>query len=333
MLLWGIGLTFLSYYLLMDGILYTTLQSIDLVNEKQTPGEMWSPFHPLTIKLIMTDPTTHYVITPLSEYFNSVTKFSQIFYFITPNMITTTHLIIAFISAKFIFSESLQNRRIGVLLFELRSFLDAFDGTVYRSHAAVKAYKSDHGKFGFWFDCTADTIGGFAMMFGILFFLWWKCPPGNDAPSTTSLPWTADDTVDSKTDLVTEKPVRRPHCRYSKLYIFFKCFCFGAQIGLSSAFWDQLTMQFDKVFLVKLEDTELVRLQSVALHSSTTWVVFWLWRNLCGQSLQQMILIAIFTDKIWEFLRVVQYIGFILIGSLAAFTYYHVLQIKTTLHL
>ncbi|XP_045204250.2 ceramide phosphoethanolamine synthase-like [Mercenaria mercenaria] len=332
-ILWVLGLTVICYYILMDGVLYTTLQSLDLVNQKPVkPGASWSPFHPLSIKLIMTDPSTHYIITPLSEHFNSATKFSQIFYFITPNMVTFTHLVISFISAKFVFSESLQMRRIGVLLFELRSFLDAFDGTVYRSHASIKAYKSDHSNFGFWFDCVADTIGGFALMFGALFFLWWKCPPGTDS-SATSLPWSADDINDSKTDLVTEKPVKRTNFGYSKQYIFLRCLSFGMQIGLSSAIWDQLTMRFEKVFLTKFDDPELVQLQSVALHSTTTWVVFWLWRNLCGQSLQQMFLVAIFTDKIWEFLRFMQYVGFVLIGLLAAFSFYHVTQIKMILHL
>ncbi|XP_060558000.1 ceramide phosphoethanolamine synthase-like [Ruditapes philippinarum] len=328
-----LGLTIACYYLLMDGVLYSTLQSVDLVNQKPAkPGQSWSPFHPLSIKLIMTDPTTHYVITPLSENFNRVTKFSQIFYFITPNMITFTHLILAFISAKFVFSESLQNRRIGVLLFELRSFLDAFDGTVYRSHATVKAYKSDHSNFGFWFDCTADTIGGFALMFGALFFLWWKCPPGTDSSATT-LPWSADDINDAKNDLVTEKPIKRTQFGYSKQFIFLRCLSFGMQTGVSSAIWDQLTMRVEKVFLTKLDDPELVTLQSLALHSTTTWLIFWFWRIMCGQSLQQMFLVAIFTDKIWEFLRFVQYVGFVVIGLLATLSFYHFTQVSLSLHL
>lgn len=257
LLLYGIGLTILCYYLLMDGILYSTLQSMDLVNQKLTKVTSWSPFHPLSVKLIMTDPSTHYILTPLSEHFNSDTNFSKTFYFITPNMITFTHLIVSFIAAKFVFSASLQNRRIGVLIYQFRSFLDAFDGTIYRSHASYTGYKSDHSRFGFWFDSVSDIIGGFALLCSVLFFLWWKCPPEMMIPMT-SLPWKPDDTCDSKVDLITEKPINRSHLGFGKQFIFWRCFCVGLQTGVASAIWDQLTMQFEKVFMVKLEDPDLV---------------------------------------------------------------------------
>lgn len=255
MLCYGLGLTLICYYLLMDGMLYSTLQSIpDLVNEKKTSGG-WSPFNPLTVKLLMTDPTTHYIITPLSENIDDITKFSKIFYFITPNMITFTHLVIACVSAKFIVSDSIQSRRIGVLLYEVRTFLDAFDGTVYRSRASNDLYKSDHSHFGFWFDSVCDTVGGIVLMFAIFFCFIYKSPPGT---SSESLPWTADDATESQLDLVSEKPVKRSHPGYSTQCIFFRVLCFGLQIGLSSAMWDQLTLHFEKVFMVKLEEPELV---------------------------------------------------------------------------
>lgn len=243
----------------MDSILYRTLQSVDLINEKKDPGESWSPFHPLSVKLIMTDPTTHYIITPVSEHFDEITKFSKIFYFITPNMITFTHLVLSFVAARFVFSESLQSRRIAVLVFELKILLDAFDGTVYRSRAVDKMYSSHHSNFGFWFDSVCDTIGAAAISFGALFCLWWKCPPRKDMTSSvsTSLPWTANEKSDSNLNLVTEEPINRSNLGYSKRFIFFRCLCFGMQMGLSSGMWDQVTQQYESVFMVKMGTPEL----------------------------------------------------------------------------
>ncbi|KAL4230271.1 ATP-dependent RNA helicase [Mactra antiquata] len=336
-LLIGFFTTLVLYYLVMDSILYNTLQSVDLVNEKKIPGEPWSPFHPLSVKLIMTDHTNHYILTPISERFDEITKFSKTFYFITPNMITLTHLALSFVAAKFIFSESLQSRRIGVLIFQLKILLDAFDGTVFRSRAANKQYKSHHSNFGFWMDSTCDTIGAAALSFSVLFWLWWKCPPGVDSPPTsaTSLPWSSKDNNpdEAKLNLVTEMPTNRQSVVYSKQFIFFRCLCFGLQMGLSSAIWDQTTMQYEKVFMAKLADNDLAVLQSTYLHSTTTWLIFWCWRVIEGQSLQQIYLCAIFIDKIWAFLRCIQYLGLLAIILLTGFSFYHVTEIKQALHL
>ena len=86
----------------------------------------------------MNDHTSQYVTAPAVEYFDSITRFSTIFYFITPNMISFFHLFLAFVSARFVSSESLHTRRIGVLIFEFRTMLDALDGVVYRSHSNTK---------------------------------------------------------------------------------------------------------------------------------------------------------------------------------------------------
>ncbi|XP_052768647.1 ceramide phosphoethanolamine synthase-like isoform X2 [Mya arenaria] len=319
-----------SYYLIMDITLYHRLQAVDLVTEKKVPGQSWSPFHPLSVKLILQDPTTHYVLTPMSEYFNEITHFSEVFYFISPNMITFTHLFLAFVSMRFIVSDSLTSRRIGCLIYEVRSFLDAFDGTVYRAHAANKNYMSHHSELGFWIDSTSDTIGGAALMFGVVFCLWWKHQPRKEI---NPLPWTTDDKNANLIDHSCEKHDTRTFKHYSKKFIFWRCFCYGSLIGLSSAVWDQTMWSYTDVFMANMKTPELVKLQSEALHSSTTSLLFWSWRMLEGQALVHYILLAIITDKIWEFLRFVQYLGFVVLGLLTFSSYYHLSQLKHLLQL
>ena len=245
----------LSYYVIMDVTLYSALQSVtDLVHEKKVPGTMWSPFRPLSVKLIMQDPTTHYVLTPMSEYFNEFTHFSDVFYFISPNMITFTHLTLSFVSAKFIVSDSLKSRRIGVLIYELRSFLDAFDGTVFRSRAANKKYESHHSEIGFWIDSTSDTIGGFTLSFAVLFFFYWK---GSPKKELSPLPWAMDEKNGNRNDCNGEKHDIRSYKYYTKKFIFWVCFCYGAQVGISSAMWDQTMWKLTDIFNTEMASPEL----------------------------------------------------------------------------
>lgn len=331
-LIWSFAWCMISYFFIMDCILFSTFLSVDLVNEKKVVGTDWSPFHPLSVKLLMTDHTTHYVITPLSEYFDKITKFSKIFYFITPNMITITHLIVGFVAAKFVFSDSLHSRRIGVILYEFRSFLDAFDGTVYRSRAANKLYVSDHNNLGFWVDSFCDTLSGFFLCFAVLFALYWKIPPQQEA---AVLPWTSDDDVKHQKNggFSIETHTTRSTGGYSKMFIFWRTLCFGMILGLSSSMWDQTLLKYNEVFMTKFEQVEQTALQSQELHSASTWTIIWLWRVLEGQALLQMICVAIFIDKIWEFLTFIQYLGFVVVGLLVIVSNYHAYHIKQMLQL
>ncbi|KAH3694319.1 ceramide phosphoethanolamine synthase-like [Dreissena polymorpha] len=314
-----------SYYLIMDATLYQTFQAVDLVNEKKVPGQSWSPFRPLSVKLIMTDPTTHYVITPSSEYFNDFTHFSEVFYFITPNMITFTHVFLAFVAVKCIVSDSLKNRRIGVILYEIRTFLDALDGAVYRARAVNKTYESHHDEIGYWIDSFCDTMGGIALIFGIIFFFLWKQPPKKEVGS---LPWTNDDQNGNLIDSSSEKHDTRTYKYYTNKIIFWRCLSYGAQIGLASAMWDQTLWSYNDIFMTPANMPNAASRQSQALHSSYTFAIMWAWRMLEGQALIHYFLLAILFDYVWEFLRFVQYWGFVILGILIFSSYYHVSSLR-----
>ena len=92
----------------------------------------------LSVKTLMNDHTGQYVLAPLSEYFDAFTQFSVIFYFISPNMISLLNLFLGLIAAQLVSSVVLRKRRMGVLLFEFRTLLDALDGVVFRSHSNTR---------------------------------------------------------------------------------------------------------------------------------------------------------------------------------------------------
>ena len=246
-----LGVFFFTYFFTMDTILYVRYQAVDLWKEKKEDGAIWSPFKPLSPKILMSDHMTHYILTPVSEYFNYITKFSEIFYFITPNMISFSHLFVGFLSAKFVYSESLHNRRIGVLLFEFRILLDAFDGTVYRARIGTTVYTSNHSNLGFWIDSVCDTTSGFMLCFAILFYFWWKWHPVKEDPG---LPWVQEN--DTKT-LANEKHIERTIVKPSQRFIFMRCLVYGLTVGFASAFWDSIVGKFDEVFLKELQTPEL----------------------------------------------------------------------------
>ena len=146
-------LAIIIYFAWMDVALYYSLQShpenllltenykaLQNPNETSTPKgappkiEAFDPFNPLSLKLLMLDHTNHYVYYPLASFLDlDVLKISEQLTFITPDMISFSHVMVGAVAGKFLSSELLNQRRIGVLLFEVRSFLDSLDGLVARS--------------------------------------------------------------------------------------------------------------------------------------------------------------------------------------------------------
>ena len=77
--------------------------------------------------LFLLDHSNHYIYYPLGSWIDSdILHISEKLTFITPDMISLSHVMVAAFGAKFLASELLLHRRLGVLLFELRSFLGNF---------------------------------------------------------------------------------------------------------------------------------------------------------------------------------------------------------------
>ena len=260
----------LAFFLAMDVNLYFTLQDTTLVNSKPPASGHFSPFQPLTVKLLMTDPFNHYILTTSAEYFDEATSFSKVFYFITPNMISFTHLSISFISAKLVSSDNLITRRYGVLLYQLRSWLDDLDGVVYRSHTDSRGkYQSNHNTLGYYVDIYSDLVGGVALCFGILFFLWKTLPLNTysqlpvkspDSGSSSPLPnGSPSRKFIFNVNILSMLPgsERTNGSGYSKKFIFFKVLCFGVLMAVAAKTWDKVVEDYSNLFQVDLGNPEL----------------------------------------------------------------------------
>ncbi|KAL3880703.1 hypothetical protein ACJMK2_032923 [Sinanodonta woodiana] len=327
----------LSFFVIMDIHLYYSLQSTTLVGQKRIGNQYFSPFEPLSVKLLLTDPVNHYIFTPLAEYFDDVTQFSKVFYFITPNMISFTHLVLAFVAGKFVSSESLGHRRLGVVIYHFRNWLDDLDGVVYRSHSQTKGnYRSNKSNLGYYIDIYSDIIGGFALSFGILFYLW-KCPPSRFNHNV--LPLKSPEAIPQNPERQNGSPVRksfpfnfltgteRPSGGLTRKYIFWKVFCFGFTLIIAAGTWDKVVERYTYVFQNEFTDPKITALQTEALHSVWTWIIIWIWRGIEGQALLQMVLLSVFIDRVWEFFNVMQYLGICLVIILNIVSEIHIRQV------
>lgn len=315
----------------MDIITYVTIQSSTFTDH--TRGDTFSMFHPLSAKLVMSDHTNHYVMVPTSEYFDELTRFSKVFFFITPNMVTITHFILALVAAKFVTSENLRDRRIAVIIYEFRIWLDSLDGVIYRSHANDPVYRSNKSTLGYYMDTSLDVLGGVAFNVGVLFFLF-KGAPMICKTQEYILPFCKPAPIENGVSNGNgEKSYDKSYVKPSKRFIFWKCWCFGFQIFVASGSWDKRTEQMGDVLETDLKNDAQTALQTSMLHSFSTWIVMYLWRLCDGQSLFQVYLVVIFMDKIWEFLNFVQYIGYVILLAVNFITVIHINHMKAVIGL
>jgi len=316
-----LGILLLVYFSIMDVFLYMRFAKTDILKDSgpSQPNETYSPFTHLSIKAMMNDHTSQYIVTPSCEYFDYYTGFSKVFSFITPNMISFFHCFLGFISGKWAASENLQDRRIGIVIFQVRTWLDSFDGVVYRSRSNTRLeFRTVRDHAGYHVDIWCDAIGGFCFCFGIIFYLYKRF-----GPSSKELPVVIKGQKD-----IGNSAVREIH---GKFFFFWKVWCYGGCILFSGKMWDQLLGEFESVLQVEMKDAATKATQFELTHSTLTLVIFYMWRLLEGQALLQYFLIPIWLDKVWEFLNCIKYTLFGIILGLYLVSLLYVRHLRSTL--
>lgn len=325
-LLLALLLLVLIFYVFMDFSLYLRVQNYPLnrgttndnttasYNEVSWLGCDISPLCDVTVKALLLDHTNHYLFSPLATIVDTIFGISQIEW-ITPNSISFFHVFVAILSAKCISSDSLPYRRIGVLLFEVRTFLDDMDGHVARARKNIRGERSEIGTTGYYIDGICDGLGCIALMIGTFIFL------KNNPPRRgyMQLPTIAAENKESNIVYkakVTTKKVARKIC------------CFAIQLLLSSTAWNRyIALYQDMLERNNVSPQEFVR-QNVIFRSSFFFSVAWLWRIVNVHNMIHCLLLAIFCDKLWEFLRAIQYIGFGILLTCICVTEIHILDVK-----
>ena len=115
------------YLIWMDVALYINLQKLPTLKSRleataKPVGTPFSPFDPITMKLLMMVPPMHYIDLPLANWIEEATKLST---YVTPNMVSIFGCICGLIAARLFYYENYKLRLLGFVFFTLGAFISA----------------------------------------------------------------------------------------------------------------------------------------------------------------------------------------------------------------
>lgn len=136
-------------------------------------------------------------------------------------------------------------------------------------------------------------------------------------PTTNDTPKNSPETGVTYKVKVTTKKVAR------------KIVCFSGQLLLSSSGWNRyIALYQDMLERNDVQPTQYRR-QNIVMRSKLFFAIAWLWRIFNVHALLHLLLLSIFCDKLWEFLRMIQYIGFAILLVIICATEMHVLEVES----
>ncbi|XP_064292894.1 ceramide phosphoethanolamine synthase [Plodia interpunctella] len=323
----------LVYCICMDTFLFLRIQNykIDLfdVPENWTESStrsavrnyedvIWVPCsinpicHP-TVKGLMVDHINHYIYAPLCSMLDIGLKISEKLLFLTPNMISFSHVIIACIGAKLLTCQNLAARRLAIVLFQIRMFLDDLDGHVARERKHIKGERSEVGTLGYWVDGLCDMLGVIAMIVGILLYLK-NNPPrrGYKGTSVNTLPYHQLKEINSSEDIEKDHTTEIG-ISYKTKVTFHRIIqvlgLFSGQMVLSSLAWNRYIDIYQEL-LENSTEYDIMR-RETAFRSGIFFTATGLWRVVNPHSYLHLLSMAVFCDKTWVFLKIVHYSGYL----------------------
>lgn len=302
-------LLLLLYFIGMDLLLYFRVQNYDIrpsANDTQAspyysliPCDL-NPICTVTVKAMMLDYPNHYILSPLASLIDYLLDISHSWTWLTPNIISVSHVTIAIIGARYITENSLFSRQVGVVLFQVRAWMDNLDGHVARTRLNIKGERSDVGSIGFFVDGICDGLGCIALIVAVFIFLKRNT---NDcvnyersgrAPLLSSLPHSA---------------ISSNSCRKSPLY---NMLIVSLHFSLISIAWNryismyQDLLETDDILLINQKD--FYDRQTVVFRSTVFWAITFVWRLFNFHAMMDFILLAIFLPgnlryRIQEYVR------------------------------
>lgn len=361
------------YIVLMDTLLYMRLW---------LGSQTLADAH-ISIKKLMVGQMSFYIRTPLAYFLEDYFSISVNLPWLTANLISFTHVVLSFVSVKFLAdAESLERRQLGCVIFHVRNFLDSLDGVIYRAHVKQTTFKSNYGSFGYLVDAVSDTVGGVCLSLGVALYLLKKRPvmPSAAVNSRASATACFRNTIDAcdrrflppethhsssgenggpggvgyslvidMTDIDDHKKTSPRSSSSSiptagsvyatRLYVIAAAALLGIRLAASGFFWDRSVHIFsdlldsssnNKPLANNLTDIQM-EMQMSYLSSGFTLFIMFAWRFMCAISLQDIILSAIFLDKIWEFMEKTLCLWWSLLFGLIILTEFHALKMSSTL--
>ena len=201
-----------------------------------------------TIKLRMQDHFAHYLYLPFCNWVETAFKISEI-PGVTPNLITLIHFVFAMIAGRFMADADLSWRRLGAIIFEIRSCLDILDGVVYRSQSHSTKFMSGHGTLGWYLDSGADTLGSLFFAAGVYVY-YNKFPPVKTKGNIKDMKLKDEESAvkllsDGSADEDEASHSKRK--RFSRKAINITITLYAIQVFLRSALWDHFLQAYNEL--------------------------------------------------------------------------------------
>lgn len=315
------------YFLWMDVALYINLQKVPPTSPTVQPLQTnisdytYTPFYPITVKLLFQGPTIHYIDTPLGFWTVEYTNIAQ---WISANGVSVVGVLFAACAAKMFLSDSLKVRQLGVLMFKVRDFMDSLDGTVARARRSQVALLVEPGTFGYYFDGICDAIGDTMIFLTIITYCNRNYSIG--AKHANGLPYLRLDAKSVSDTLPTiSKSSLRSYFGFCRKYqsAIFLFICIACQALFSSMFWNYSLITYHNLLETDMyaKTSTGVLAQNTTLKSPAMWMIVYFWRILNPHSITQLILVAILYDKAFEYLTFIQYLGYIPIFVIGCTSY------------
>jgi hypothetical protein len=146
-------------------------------------------------------------------------------------------------------------RQVGVLLFQLRNFLDSLDGVICRAQSSTrKAYKSYHDTAGYFIDALSDILGCLFLIGSIGIHLINKHKPVSNfflnnryeysfsSQTEKSLPF-FNQRLDKESQ--SGKAITVSICKRN---ILVSIILLAIRLALSAFFWDRSVLLFEDLF-------------------------------------------------------------------------------------
>lgn len=324
----GFFVLYMMFCFIMDIQMYYRVQDFavrpikdSLQYESSIPCDL-NPFCVVTVKGLMLDYLNFYIFGPLAALFDKIFELSS-WQWLSPNYISYFHVFVACIAGKLISNKSLWQRRLGVIVFQMRSWLDDFDGLVARKRKHISGERSDVGSTGYFVDAICDALGSTALIIGILYYL----------KSTSSrrtgyvrlqpqLPSVAGCSIGSC--VVQKKKIRQKNVIPTVLFI-------TGTLITSSLAWNRYIDLYQKLLetdnINRTISTEnIYDRQTHVMRSNSFWIITTSWRLISPHALTDYILVAVFVDRLWQYMHSVRWITFIIIFALVYFSDFHYIQ-------
>ncbi|GAB6028938.1 hypothetical protein CHUAL_004733 [Chamberlinius hualienensis] len=257
------------------------------------------------VKFIMLNHFNSYIITPLTDVFAKITHFNDIFFFVTPNMLSFLGVVMGVLSIRLLASQTRSVVMMGIVVLIVRDFFDALDGIAARSKKTNSAY-------GYYIDGIADTISMGAMLFGVYCHI-------QGSRTKEYIPVHSS----SNQQLIEKNNGHNRRWLNSSNHVFNVVLRYACIMAISGSFWNIFILAYQDLLTGAPENQQKSNLQNAILQSSIMWLITLGWRLLNSFALANMLLVALFFGKAWEFLLRVQYTGFAVMLTLVSFTILH----------